>query len=148
MPPELVKYIMVYLISTVKFIGGPGLGAAYDLPLAGTAIMTILGMMTSVTVITFFGIQLRAWLISKIKVKRKVFTKRNRRIVKLWRAYGEFGVAFLTPVFFSPIVGTLLITMLGGKRKKVFIYMLICAVFWAFTLTALSEVLLDFFLKA
>ncbi len=142
-----MKYIMVYLVSMVKFIGGPALGAAYDMPLIGTAVMTVLGMMTSVAVITFFGIQLRTWLQSKINVKQKVFTKRNRRIIKLWRAYGEFGVAFFTPVFFSPIVGTLLITVLGGKRKKVLIYMSISAVFWAFVLTALSDALFDFFLK-
>ena len=126
-----------------KFIGGPAFGAAYDLNLIGIVVMTVLGMMTTVIVISFFGIRLRNWIQKKYKYKRKTFSKRNRRIVKIWRGYGEFGVSFFTPVLFSPIIGTLLVTALGGKRNRVLTYMLISAIFWAFALTSLSDVLLD-----
>jgi hypothetical protein len=126
-----------------KFIGGPAFGAAYDLNLIGIVIMTVLGMMTTVIVISFFGIRLRNWIQKKYSYKRKTFTKRNRQIVKIWRGYGEFGVSFFTPVLFSPIIGTLLVTALGGKRNRVFTYMLISAIFWAFALASLSDVLLD-----
>lgn len=140
---DLMKYILVYLISMFKFIGGPAFGAAYDLNLIGIVIMTVLGMMTTVIVISFFGIRLRNWIQKKYSYKRKTFTKRNRQIVKIWRGYGEFGVSFFTPVLFSPIIGTLLVTALGGKRNRVFTYMLISAIFWAFALASLSDVLLD-----
>jgi hypothetical protein len=140
---DLMKYILVYLISMFKFIGGPAFGAAYDLNLIGIVIMTVLGMMTTVIVISFFGFRLRNWVQKKYNFKRKIFTKRNRRIVKIWRGYGEFGVSFFTPVLFSPIIGTLLVTTLGGKRNRVFTYMLISAIFWAFALASLSDVLLD-----
>lgn len=126
-----------------KFIGGPTFGAAYDLNIIVTAAMTILGMMTTVLVISFFGIRLRTWIQSKYKFKRKVFTSRNRQIVRIWRSYGEFGVSFFTPIFFSPVIGTLLITALGGKRKRTIIYMFISAVFWAFIVASLSDILLD-----
>ena len=126
-----------------KFVGGPAFGAAYDLNLLGTAILTILGMMTSVTIISFYGIKFRAWIKKKYKYKRKVFTKRNRRIIKIWRGYGEFGVSFFTPILFSPVIGTLLVTTLGGKRKRVITYMLISAVFWAVIVTSLSDLLFD-----
>jgi hypothetical protein len=140
---DLMKYIVVYLISMFKFIGGPAFGAAYDLNLIGIVAMTVLGMMTTVVVISFFGIRLRTWIQKKYKYKRKTFSKRNRQIVKIWRGYGEFGVSFFTPVLFSPIIGTLLVTALGGKRNRVMIYMLISAIFWAFALASLSDVLLD-----
>ena len=140
---DLMKYILIYLISMFKFIGGPAFGAAYDLNLIGIVVMTVLGMMTTVIVISFFGIRLRNWIQKKYKYKRKTFSKRNRRIVKIWRGYGEFGVSFFTPVLFSPIIGTLLVTALGGKRNRVLTYMLISAIFWAFALTSLSDVLLD-----
>jgi hypothetical protein len=140
---DLMKYIIVYLISMFKFIGGPAFGAAYDLNLIGIVIMTVLGMMTTVVVISFFGMRLRNWIQKKYSYKRKKFTKRNRRIVKIWRGYGEFGVSFFTPVLFSPIIGTLLVTALGGKRNRVFTFMLISAIFWAFALASLSDVLLD-----
>jgi hypothetical protein len=142
---DLIKYILVFLISMFKFIGGPAFGAAYDLNLIGIVIMTVLGMMTTVIIISFFGIKLRDWIQKKYKYKRKrkTFTKSNRRIVKIWRGYGEFGVSFFTPILFSPIVGTLLVTALGGKRNRVITYMLISAIFLAFALTSLSDVLLD-----
>ncbi len=140
---DLMKYIIVYLISMFKFIGGPAFGAAYDLNLIGIVAMTVLGMMTTVIVISFFGIRLRTWMQKKYKYKKRTFSKRNRQIVKIWRGYGEFGVSFFTPVLFSPIIGTLLVTALGGKRNRVIIYMLISAIFWAFALASLSDVLLD-----
>ena len=140
---DWMKYIFVYLISMFKFIGGPAFGAAYDLNIIWTAIMSIFGMMTSVIIISFFGVKLRSFMQSKYKQKRKVFTRRNRHIVKIWRGYGEFGVSFFTPIIFSPVVGTLLVTALGGKRKRVIIYMLISASFWAFAISSLSDLLLD-----
>ncbi len=142
---DLIKYIIVFLISMFKFIGGPAFGTAYDLNLIGIVIMSVLGMMTTVIIISFFGMRLRDWIQKKYnyKRKRKTFSKRNRRIVKIWRGYGEFGVSFFTPILFSPIIGTLLVTTLGGKRNRVITYMLISAIFWAFALTSLSDVLLD-----
>jgi hypothetical protein len=59
---DLMKYIIVYLISMFKFIGGPAFGAAYDLNLIGIVIMTVLGMMTTVVVISFFGMRVRNWI--------------------------------------------------------------------------------------
>lgn len=143
MVSDLMKYIIVYLISMFKFVGGPAFGSAYDLNLAGTATMTVLGMMTSVTIISYFGLKLRVWIQKKYSFKRKIFTKRNRRIVRIWRSYGEFGVAFFTPILFSPVIGTLLVMTLGGKRKRVFTYMLISAIFWALIVASLSGLLFD-----
>jgi hypothetical protein len=48
-------------------------------------------------------------------------------------------------VLFSPVVGTLIVTTLGGKRKKVISYMLISAVFWSLTISSLSELVLRLF---
>ncbi len=142
---ELMKYLLVYLISMFKFIGGPAVGAAFSLNNWATASMTVLGMMTSVFIISFFGLRLRVWIMKKFRNKpdKKIFTRRNRRIVKIWRGYGEFGVSFFTPVLFSPIVGTLIVVTLGGKRKRVYTYMLISAIFWALTLSSFSDFLLD-----
>ena len=147
MSEQLGKYLMVYVISMFKFIGGPAMGAAYGMSFLEKFIITVLGMMTSVLIISFFGIRLRKWIQLKYNLKRKRFTKRNRRIVHIWRNYGEFGVSFFTPVLFSPVIGTLLVTALGGRRNKVIGYMLISAVFWGLAISSLSEVILDIFAK-
>ncbi len=142
---ELMKYLLVYLVSMFKFIGGPAVGAAFSLNNWLTAVMTVLGMMTTVFIISSFGLKFRMWLMRKFsrRADKKIFTRRNRRIVKIWRGYGEFGVSFFTPVLFSPVIGTLIVMTLGGKRKRIFTYMLISAIFWALTLSSFSDFLLD-----
>jgi hypothetical protein len=144
---QLGKYLTVYLISMFKFIGGPAMGAAYGMTFIEKSLISVLGMMTSVIIISFFGVRLRKWIQKKYNFKRKRFTKRNRRIVHIWRNYGVLGVSFFTPVLFSPVIGTLLVTTLGGKRRKVIGYMLVSAVFWALTISSLSELILDIFLN-
>jgi hypothetical protein len=130
-----------------KFIAGPALGAMYGFTFFEKFIITVLGMMTTVIIVSFIGLKIRARMQRKYnrKKKKKRFTKRNRRIVYLWRHYGEFGVSFFTPLIFSPVIGTLLVMVLGGKRKKVIIYMFISAVFWSLAISSMSEVLLHIF---
>lgn len=132
---ELGKYLMVFLTSMLKFVGGPVLGTTIGLSFLETSVFTVLGMMTTVIIISYFGVKLRKWWMSKKQGESKTFTKRNRRIVYIWRNYGEFGVSFLTPVVFSPVIGTLVVTTLGGKRRKVFAYMLFSAIFWSLVLS-------------
>ncbi len=143
----MVKYLSVFLLSMFKFIAGPALGAVYGFTFFEKFIITVLGMMTTVIIVSFIGLKIRARMQRKYnrKKKKKRFTKRNRRIVYLWRHYGEFGVSFFTPLIFSPVIGTLLVMVLGGKRKKVIIYMFISAVFWSLAISSMSEVLLHIF---
>lgn len=143
---ELGNYLGVYFSSMFKFVAGPVIGAAKGLTFAETIIFTVLGMMTTVLVISFFGSKLRAlWLGYFGKKEKKIFTRRNRRFIHIWRKYGEFGISFLTPVIFSPVIGTLVITTLGGKKKKIISYMFFSATFWACALFFLGESLLRIF---
>jgi hypothetical protein len=43
-------------------------------------------------------------------------------------------MALLTPVVFSPIVGTLLVVSLGEDKRKVLFWMSASAYFWGFVL--------------
>ncbi len=137
----LGKYLTVYVVSMLKFIGGPTIGAAMGLTFFETFILTILGMMTTVLVISLFGPQFRNWLNSVFRRDKKLFTKRNRRFVVFWKKYGLFGVSFLTPVILSPVVGTLLVNAFGGSKKKILSYMLISAIFWAFALSKIPHLI-------
>lgn len=65
---------------------------------------------------------------------KKIFTKRNRRIVKIWKKFGLAGIAFITPCIISIPVGTIIANALESKRKKVFVYMFISVVFWSFVI--------------
>ena len=92
----------------VKFIFGPTLGTAYGLSIPITVLLNTLGMVTPAYLVSFFGNKIRRfykrWWLRK---KKKVFTKRNRRFVRVWNKYGLRGVAFLVPFILMPIPGAL-----------------------------------------
>jgi len=139
---EIVKYVPVYLGSMLKFIAGPTAGMAMGLSLAETVLFTTLGMMTSVVVFTMFGSSIRNWYLKKYpNANRKIFTKKNRRFITLWKKYGVIGVSVLTPVLFSPIGGTLLITYVGAPKKQVYFYMLLSSIFWSIVLTTAIKII-------
>ena len=71
--------------------------------------------------------------------KRKTFTPRNRRIIKLWKKFGLIGIAALTPVLFSIPIGTFIITRLEHNDKKILLYMFISITAWSFLLTGIFE---------
>lgn len=127
MMEEILKYLSIYGLSTLKFIFGPTLGASYGFPVVVTAFLTAAGMMTTVYIFTFFGSQLRGLVDRFRKKDRKLFTKRNRQFVRIWKKYGEMGIALVTPLLLMPIGGAILINTLGGKRKKIIFWMWVSA---------------------
>lgn len=130
MEEEFLKFLSAYLMSTLKFIAGPTMGAAFGFTFLETYAVTVLGMMTTVFVFVWFGKPIRRWYNSIFTRKKRKFTKANRRFVYLWRHYGLIGVSMLTPVVFSPVVGVLLVTLWEKKRLKIVFWMLISALVW------------------
>jgi len=133
---ELVKYVPVYLGSMVKFIAGPTAGMAMGLGLVETAVLTILGTMTTVFIFMTLGTTIRAWHKKKFPNKnKKVFTRKNRWFVHIWKKFGVLGVSILTPVLFTPIGGAILVAYVGAPKKEVYLYMFLSSTFWAFLVT-------------
>lgn len=134
---ELLKYLAVFGISMVKFAGGPLMGIGSGLSLVETIIFTFLGMMTSVLLFsTLLGEPFKLWLSNLFSKNRKLFSNKTRRIVKVWNSFGLRGVAFLTPILFTPIIGTLIAASFGETRKRIFIYMMVSAFFWAIVMSS------------
>lgn len=133
---EFVEYLAVFASSMFKFILGPLLSKGFGFTIWETWLLTAGGMMASVFVFSsFFGKKIHKWFISVFYKNRKLFTKRNRRIVKVWRTFGLIGVAFLTPILLTPIGGTLVATSFGEHRGRIFKYMLFSAIFWGFIIS-------------
>ncbi|MEM7548889.1 MAG: hypothetical protein AAF363_04405 [Bacteroidota bacterium] len=131
----LAKYLAPYLLSTLKFVFGPTLGLAAGLSVFEIVLVTTAGMMTTVVVLTYAGAGFRFWVVNKFNPNRRLFTKKTRRFVKIWRKYGVYGVSFLTPLLLMPAGGTLIVIAFGAKRHQVLINMLISAIFWSFVQT-------------
>ncbi len=131
------KIISIFLLSMLKFIAGPVGGYAAGLNIILTIGITIGAMMSSVLVFSYLGATLKRKVLDRMFTRRRKFTKRNRRFVVVWNKYGIRGVAFLTPLIFTPIGGTLLMTSMGAPRRKIFLSMFLSALFWSVAFTAL-----------
>jgi len=142
---EFGKYLSIFLLSMLKFIFGPTMGTAAGMSLVETVLLTVGGMMASVFIISYFGTTLRAKVFSRISMNKKLFTKRNRNLVKIWNNYGLFGVALLTPIIFTPIGGTLFAVAMGTPRRKIFSYMFFSGMFWAIIITLAIQLIIPLF---
>lgn len=127
----ILKFLAIYIICLFKFIGGPVLGTAAGYSVFEIVLVTVLGLMSSVIVFTYIGTFLKAKYKLVFNPKRKLFTSRNRKIVRVWQNFGAIGVAAITPLVLSPIGGAIVMNAFGVKKQKIFTYMLISGVIWA-----------------
>jgi hypothetical protein len=129
---DLYKYFIVFFSSMFKFFLGLALGTGFKLPFLVTAGLTVLGMMASVVLFTsFLGNFFHQWIMKTFYKNQKLFTKGNRRKIMIWKKFGLLGVAFLTPILFTPIGGAMIANGFGESKERIFIYMFISAVIWA-----------------
>ena len=130
---NILSYIEVFGLSTFKFFLGPFTGIYHaDLSVFETAILTTLGMMTTVIFITYFGEKIRTYYFKKRGKKASVkMTPRKRKVIKVWHTYGMKGIAFLTPLILTPIGGTIIAVSFGAKKRKIILSMLVSAMIWS-----------------
>ena len=126
------KYLTVFLGSMLKFFAGPVSGLALGLSFWESLVLTVLGMMSTIVLLTLLGPQLRALWGRIIGKQGRKFTRKNRMVVKIWQRFGLIGVSFMTPILFTPIGGAVLANMLEKRQFKIITYMFYSAVFWSF----------------
>ena len=133
----LIKVVTIIFLTMLKFLFGPTLGYAAGFPIWMTIGISVIGMMLATFLFTIMGDFMRDRLFRHFFRKRNkpVFSKRRRSIVSIWKKYGVIGVAFLTPVFFTPIPGTLILVSFRTPVKRIFLTMLASALFWAIVFT-------------
>lgn len=129
---KAVSYLSVLGLSMFKSILGPPSARLLGLSFTESVLLSTAGMMLTIFLFTsFFGKRVRRWFIDTFFKNKKVFTPRTRKMVRIWQSYGIVGVAFLTPVLLSPIGGGLLINTFGGKKSKIYLFMLLSGLLWS-----------------
>ncbi len=132
---EVLTILTIYFLCMFKIIFGPTMGYAAGLSPLVTVIITVAGMMTTVVVFSFLGGWIREKILRKYIKPKKVFSKKNRRFVRIWRKYGEMGISFLTPILLSPPGGSIIAMALGGSPRKIVAYMFLWSVVWSTIIT-------------
>lgn len=79
------------------------------------------------------------WHNAKMKYFRnhmhpKVFTKSNRRIIRIKKRFGIWGIALVTPLGLSMPVGTFIAERFYKDKKKVILVFSAAVLFWYVTI--------------
>jgi hypothetical protein len=138
-----MKELTIILLCTFKFAATfPVAIYAMKMSFIETLFYTNIGGIIGAVVFTFFSdLLIKAydsyWPESlKFKKKKKVvFSKRNRRLVKIKVKYGFFGIVILSPVILSIPVGSFLTVKYYGMQKANIIWLITGQVFWSLIYT-------------
>lgn len=132
---ELIfKYGTVFFSSMFKFMMGSMMGAGMQLSIHEIALLTFLGTMSGVILFTYIGTPFKDIITKNMKRKGKyrLFSKKNRRIVRIWQNFGMKGVAFLTPPFLTPVAGTIIAISFSVRKRKLWLHMAISTALWSY----------------
>jgi membrane protein DedA with SNARE-associated domain len=138
---EILKaFSLVFLPSMLKGILGPLGGYVAGLNIATTIIASVAGMMTSVALVTYAGDWLKKHVFDRFRKKKEVnpVTDAPRKPTyfrRLLARYGLGGVAFFSPLFLTPIAGSIIAVGLGKPKEKILFYMFVSASGWAIIFT-------------
>ena len=81
----------------------------------------------------------------KSRKNKKVFTKRNRRIVYIKQHYGLAGLVATTPVLLSIPIGVFLVVRYYRQNSLKFFFLIASNIIWSFIYTAFYMFWIDLF---
>ena len=142
----MVQILVTILSSAVKFaMTFPLAVMQFKFSFLETILWTNVGGILGIYFFAFLSGKIIAWWNRTIRKKyfnnrdpreKKVFTARNRRIVRIKQNYGLFGIAVTTPLLLSIPVGTFLVVRYYRTRKVKFTYLMASNLFWSVIYTA------------
>lgn len=125
-------WVTIVLLSAVKYALGVGTALASVDAITGF-FLTSLGGILGAIVFVFGGGFLELWVFrhfrSKTKIK-KIFTKKNRVLVQMRKRGGLILIAFISPLFISIPVGSLVAASFIKNKLKIVIYLSISVLIW------------------
>lgn len=136
---KILQILLVIILSSTKFLTAPitslNIGISYGQTLLITSLGGILG------VVFFYSLSKAiVYFVSKVgsKVRKKeagkkkrVFTFKNKLIVRVKVEYGLIGLAAVTPIFLSIPLGTFLAARYFQNTKKVIFYLSASVIVWS-----------------
>lgn len=138
---ELLKIVSTFLACAVAFgkVGMPMAVVLFKFNfLKVFLVSTSGGIAGSIFFTNLSAVILKKYHQFRVKKGRihrgKIFTKSNRRIIKVKQKFGLAGIAFLTPMLLSYPIGALLADRFFKNKKKIVLYLSIATIFWSVTI--------------
>lgn len=139
---EFWKIFSVFLTSLLGFgkISVPSAVALFNFNFFKVIGVTCAGGITGVIIFTNISAALMKWWHNaKMRYFRnhrhpKIFTKGNRRIIRIKKRFGIWGIALITPIGLSIPVGTFIAERFYKDKKKVILVFSAAILFWHLTI--------------
>jgi uncharacterized membrane protein len=135
------EIVSVFLLSSVKFVfGGVPLALGLGFSFFKAVTVTSLGGFIGIVFFVFLSEKLIE-NVKKIKEKKqiaskKIFTKKNKMIVKVKHRFGLVGIALLTPFLISIPLGCYLAVRYFKNKQRIIAYMFASILFWSIAVSS------------
>lgn len=142
---EFGKIGLLFLLSATKFFLAPFATVAAGYGVLTSILLTSIGGCVGFIVFFKFGTLIKRGIQALIKPKKKrVFTKKNRLIVKVKSKYGFYGIAVLTPCLLSVPLGAILASVyFSGDRRTIPVFLSLIVI-WSVLLSSLSFFMMNY----
>lgn len=138
----MIQIILTILSSSVKFaMTFPLAVFQFKFSFAETVLWTNIGGFIGIYFFAFLSDKLIAWWDKKFgkkkkpavkgESKKKIFTKRNRRIIRIKQRYGLTGIALITPLLLSIPLGTFLMVRYYQRSRFKFASLIASNIIWS-----------------
>jgi len=140
-----MNILITILLSTVKFgMTFPLAIMEFRFSFFETILWINIGGIAGIYFFAYLSEGLIAWLRRKFRKKkakkskpnRKIFSKKNRRIIRIKQRFGLLGIAASTPILLSIPIGVFLVVRYYPRVKTRFIYLIAGNLIWSFIYTS------------
>jgi hypothetical protein len=144
---SLVHILLTILFSSFKFAATfPLVIIQFEFSFLETVLWTNVGGIAGIYFFAFLSGKLIAWwkrtfrrsnrkILQDEQQEKKIFTRRNRRIVRTKMNYGLIGIALITPFLLSIPVGVFLVVRYYRTSRYKFLYLVASNVIWSLIYT-------------
>lgn len=138
----MIQIILTILSSSVKFaMTFPLAVMQFRFSFAETILWTNVGGLIGVYFFAYLSDKLIIWWQHTFRNKKKepgqkskpkaIFTKKNRRIIRIKQNYGLIGIALMTPLLLSIPVGTFLMVRYYNRSRFKFAALIASNIIWS-----------------
>jgi len=132
---ELLKILSVFLTCTFFFVklGMPTAVIVFKYNFFKVMMVACSGGITGNVIFTNLSAFFLKWMHAyreKRNIKKRIFTKTTRRMIRIKQKFGLAGIAAITPLISQPI-GAFFAEKFFKDRKKVILYLSISVIIWA-----------------
>lgn len=139
----MTQILLTILFSSFKFAATfPLVIVKFEFSFAETILWTNVGGIAGIYFFAFLSGKLLAWwkrtfgksrrnILEDEQQVKKIFTRRNRRIVHIKQKYGLIGIALSTPFLLSIPVGVFLVVRYYRSSRIKFLYLIVSNLLWS-----------------